>query len=458
MMKKWKIALTVLLCLVVGAVGMACGGRQTPSGGDGIDDEVTTQNVTIKIQSAAPLKDTYKSILRTTTDKESLIYKQALFTQYVVEGFKELYPNITLEFYEDGWGTQLQTTTALKLENWANGGKMDRDILIGESEMGYYAKNNVFADLGKSDFADVNAGPVGDVTVGDKLYAVPMCTGIFGLQYNTTILKEAGILEADMAPKTWDQLLANCKKVSEYAAAHDKTYCGIVINGISGLSSAYRALPFMRQAGGDFVDDSGNPAVNTAGNLRAYEYLRKLAQYTTASLLNEGSEDSLQNQFCKDNVAAYMVEGQWAMATANEDIKAAALPTETAGSKMGNCFVGNVLFGVFTGSEHKPEAKAFLKYLTSPAVQLKLYELDGRLPISNSVLQGDEVRAVHPALNPYIDALNVGGFSGGLPYFDQNANTIWNKWGVFVKKVYNSTEDIAPLADALQNDWIEQLK
>ena len=201
--------------------------------------------------------------------------------------------------------------------------------MIGETYMGYFAKNNVFAALDKSKFSNVLESACADVTVNDALYAVPMCTGIIGLQYNTDILQEVGIPEEEWIPSDWNELLENCKKVSEYAQdpAHKKDYRGICMNNVTGLPSAFRAVPFLRQNGGDIMVD-GNLSINSEQNIETFTYLRNLAQYAYPQSLTAENEDTVLYYFTEQNRSAYLIDGQWAMADADDNIKSAPLPTK----------------------------------------------------------------------------------------------------------------------------------
>ncbi len=459
MKELFKKLLTGLLCLTMLFVAVGCGGNPDTNGDDNSGDGGVSSGtqITLKIESAAPIRYNYKSLL-TSEEEGTQLYNQALFTKKLVEGFKELYPNIKLTFQEDGWGDALYQTQQLYIRDYAAGGSMPVDIMIGETYMGFFAENGVFAELDASKFTNVVSGAVADVTIDNKLYAVPMCTGIMGLQYNTTILQEVGIPENEWAPKTWAELVANCKKVSDYAKANNKSYSGIIMNNVSGMPSAYRAAAIMRQAGGDFLDANGNLAVNSAANQEAYAYLRSLAQYAYPDSLTATSEDTCQYYFINKGYAAYMYEGQWSMSNAGDHIKSTTLPTKNAdGTGTGNIYIGNVLFGITNGSKNKEAAQLFLEYLTSKEVQLWFYELDGRLPINTETLRSEEIRTIHPNINSYIDELLAGGFNGGLVSFTKNSSNIWEKWGTFHKDVLTGTASISTLADNLQtsiSQWL----
>lgn len=448
-LKKWLITGVLCAAIVLGGVACAPSDEPGPGPGPGPDPDPSRQ-VTLRIESAAPLRYDYTTLLNSQPE-DSQLYKQALFTKQLVDGFKQEHPNIRLQFIENGWGEALYQTQQTYIRNYLNGGTLPVDIMIGETYMNYFASNGLFVALDKEKFSDIIEGAYADVMVDGSLYGVPMCTGIMGLQYNTDILDEVGIPEEEQVPETWDELLENCRKVSEYAEQNKKQYGGIVMNNVKGMSSAFRALPFLRQAGGDIMKD-GKLAINSAESVTAFEYLRSLAQYAYGPSLTEEQEDLLQIYFRDRNCGAYMIELAVPMAIAPENTRSAPLPTKNAdGTGVGNVFCGNVLFGVAKGSKNQQEAELFLEYLTSAEVQKLFYELDGRLPVSKQALESEELRTVHPNINSYLDQLLAGGFSGGLASFTKNSSDIWSNWGSFYSNVLRSKTSVQELADSVQS-------
>ena len=81
-MKFLKKVFVGVLCGVIALLGTACAGAQQPSGGDGPIDGNVDENkqITLKIQSAAPLKSNYQALLRTEAEGTQL-YNQALFNE-----------------------------------------------------------------------------------------------------------------------------------------------------------------------------------------------------------------------------------------------------------------------------------------------------------------------------------------------------------------------------------------
>ena len=453
MKKIFSVVLSAILALALGAASLAgCSGRTETSRepGEIIGGDVPDTDIVLRVEAASPLRYNYQALLRNEEEGSSL-YMQAEFTQALVEGFKDLYPNITLQFIDDGWGASLWQQQQLYIRDWQQGQTPQIDLLIGETYMGYMAENGVFAALDSTKFEDVVEIAYSDMVVensdgSSSLYGVPMDTGILGLQYNTEILREAGIPEEQWEPATWSELLNNCRIVAKYAEEHGKDYTGIIMNALRSESSAIRALPFMRAAGGDFLDESGNFNLSSEENIEAFTFLRSLAQYTDTNILQETNEDNVQRAFTEGG-AAYFVEGQWTMVGADDAIRSCELPTTDDGG-VGNCFNGNYLYGVASWSENKEAAQAFLEYLTSEEMQLLIYEKTGRLPINENVLNGDEVLTIYPTINSYIYALREGGFEGGIPCIEQNSQTVWELWGSFYNNVLTTDTSIAELAAA----------
>jgi trehalose/maltose transport system substrate-binding protein len=123
-----------------------------------------------------------------------------------------------------------------------------------------FAANRWVVELPKDKF-DLNnflKPAVDTATYFDKLYAVPVYSDGGLLYYRKDLLTKAGITEA---PKTWDELSADCKKVQAtpegkgvgcYAGQFDK-YEGLTCNFSEAVQSA----------GGEVVGKDGKPNVNT---------------------------------------------------------------------------------------------------------------------------------------------------------------------------------------------------
>ena len=106
-MKLFKKGIISILCGAICLLGVACGQKTTTKPDDGPIGEVDgNKQITLRIESAAPLKSNYQALLRSEAEGTQL-YNQALFTKRLVDGFKKKYSNVKLQFIEDGWGDAL---------------------------------------------------------------------------------------------------------------------------------------------------------------------------------------------------------------------------------------------------------------------------------------------------------------------------------------------------------------
>ncbi|PRX50437.1 carbohydrate ABC transporter substrate-binding protein (CUT1 family) [Prauserella shujinwangii] len=100
-----------------------------------------------------------------------------------------------------------------------------------------------------------------------KLYSIPHFTGSAMLYYREDLLDRAGV----EPPSTWTELRAACAKVlalpaaegmSCYAGQHDK-YEGLTVNFLEAVGSA----------GGEVIDEQGNPHLDTPEAKAGLEFL-----------------------------------------------------------------------------------------------------------------------------------------------------------------------------------------
>lgn len=119
-----------------------------------------------------------------------------------------------------------------------------------------------------------------ECSIDGKLYNWPFVLDVTGLGWNNAHTEKAGITEA---PKTWDELLANSKKIQE---------AGIATYGASFDSHGWRSLvPFAHSYSTKVYDAEGLFDFTSEGAIEALKLMKQLMEVSSPDVLLEGVTD-----------------------------------------------------------------------------------------------------------------------------------------------------------------------
>lgn len=249
---------------------------------------------------------------------------------------------------------------------------------------------------------DLLPGPVNAVTVDGKIYAIPWNSQGGLLYYRKDILEKEGLAP----PKTWDELIAQAKELSQKYN----------INGFVGQYKQYEGLvcnvlELFESYGGHFLDDGGKPVVNSPQNVKAMKTMMALKEFMPAGV-NTYQEKESQETFLSGgavflrswNSAWPLVEGS----QVKDKVGIAPLPQGDGGKHVST--LGGWNLAIAKNSKHPKQAYEFIRWL-SEKEQQKVKAIDGgRLPTDKSLYQDQEVIAKNPAFKDFYDIL-IGGVS-----------------------------------------------
>lgn len=488
-----KIAVCALAALM--GVFVFAGCRNNSGGGDGSS---------INVRVVAPLIYNYEDVLQLRPND-----KQALLTKEIMEGFSKEYPEIEVNLTQSDWGDALNSSLISDLNNR---GPSAPDILVGEQYVHSYIEDKVFAEL------DLETGLDGQPLASDlitqcdavakmdgKYYAIPIATGTYGLNINLSMLRECKIIDAENAvnpawrtavepfvaaaesegftvsdaselnplePTTWEDLMVICRFIRAfydkevtvggegYTGNSGSSRGGMMIEKRSGESN-WQAMPFLRTAGGDFVDSEGVVAVGDSKNEKAFRMMHELYLTAGTSAIISASSDYLTQFF--GSYGAYGVFAQEIVTRAylydfaDEDVLAVKLPTYADGGVYSNSMVGSLYMSVNANRTANLESSlTFIKYLLSEEVQLRIVELDGRVPVRQSLLNSDKIKQLsnYEKLKPFLDMYNEWDFEGQLVGFSRNPVEIWAAWDLFVGTLYSENFNLAEALAECQTNML----
>jgi multiple sugar transport system substrate-binding protein len=225
-----------------------------------------------------------------------------------------------------------------------------------------------------------------------NLYAAPWKTDSGLLYYRKDLLKKAGI---NTPPKTWAEMQQDCAKLkgSDCYAGQFEKYEGLTVNFSEAVDSA----------GGQVVDDSGKPNVNTP---QAKQGLNFLVQGFKSGMIPKAAisykEEEARRAFEKGNlVFLRQWPYQWALSNKPGDSKVigkfdvAPLPGLNG---PGAPTLGGHNLAISEFAKNKATALDFVKYLTSEQTERANLIASSEAPTLASLYDDQELQKKFPYL------------------------------------------------------------
>ncbi|MFD7430751.1 ABC transporter substrate-binding protein [Streptomyces sp. NPDC059818] len=264
-------------------------------------------------------------------------------------------------------------------------------------------KENFDAIGGRDRFVDSAVASAG--AAGKDPSAVPLYSLAYALYYNKKSFAEAGISKP---PATWDELVADGKKLSK-----DGKW-GLGAEGSNLSNNIHQTFVLGQQHGADFFDADGKATFTSDGAVAAVkQYIDFMAK---DRIIAPGNAEYAQNQSLTDFAKGKTAMVLWQAAASTfasqgmkpEDWGAAPVPvgsgTPGAG-KNTNSMVAGINMAVFKNTKNIDGAKKFVKFMTSDAEQKLLNKTYGSIPPVKTA-QADEAFSA-PDLKVLRDTLST---------------------------------------------------
>lgn len=278
----------------------------------------------------------------------------------LTDAFVKENPGVKVSVTPVDWGQAVA-----KLQTAIAGGTTPDVSQMGTDMMGQFGATGAFetvpADFDKSAYFESawNTNIVGGASVG-----VPWYVETRVLYYRKDIAAKAGITAP---PATWDELKTMAKAMQEKGGAK---------YGISlGTKNWQEYFPFLWSNGGDVVDASGKPVLNSPQAVEALTFYNSFfTEGLTPKSVPEGFD--ITPAFVKGDFPMFF-SGPWHLGLIKEaggpdfadKWAIATMPKKVTGTS----FLGGANVVVYKNSKNKDAAWAFVKFLSDPKTQVLWY-------------------------------------------------------------------------------------
>ncbi|MGW0856447.1 ABC transporter substrate-binding protein [Streptomyces sp. NPDC002690] len=231
---------------------------------------------------------------------------------------------------------------------------------------------------GRDRFVDSAVASAG--AEGQDPAAVPLYSLSYALYYNKKMFADAGIAQP---PATWDELVADGKKLSK-----DGKW-GLGAEGGNLSNNIHQVFVLGKQHGADFFDSSGKATFTSDGAVAAVkQYIDFMAK---DKIIAPGNAEYAQNQSLTDFAKGRTGMVLWQAAASTfaaqgmtpEDwgVAPVPVPSGTPGQDaQTNSMVAGINMAVFKNSKNLDGAKQFVKFMTSDDEQKLLNKTYGSIP------------------------------------------------------------------------------
>jgi len=258
-------------------------------------------------------------------------------------------------------------------------------------------------------------GPLKSTTWDGKYFGIPKATNTIALYYNKDLFKAAG-LDPAKPPVTWEELVADAKKLTDPS----KNVYGMAFSAKANEEGTFQFLPWAQMAGATYKN------INTDGAVKALEVWKQIMSEKLASpdTLTRSQWDATAT-FNAGN-AAMAISGPWEIDRMLKDAKfdwgVALLPVPTPDAPRSSA-MGDYNWAIFSKTKHPEEAFKVVEYFASQ--DKDMFKRFGQLPARSDIAIPPTGNALKDeALKVFVEQLKYAQPRGPSPEWPKISKAI----------------------------------
>jgi multiple sugar transport system substrate-binding protein len=215
----------------------------------------------------------------------------------------------------------------------------------------------------------------------DKLYGLPFIEFPVAYIYRKDLFEKRGL----SVPKTLDEMMATSKELNSPPGVYGNTVQGTV-GGAGG--NTWNWYPLLFSFGGQILDDSGKPVINSPQAVKALQYYVDLYKCCSPKESINWDNSSPYEPILGGKLASLVTDADTypQVSKGKYDIGIAPMPAGPAGA---HPLAGAWSHSISKYSKHKEAAWLFMQFIASKEAMAE-YEKAGGIPPRLSVLEGSD--------------------------------------------------------------------
>lgn len=328
----------------------------------------------------------------------------------IFEAWNKKYPDITINYQQINDAAQYNQVLRTRL---AGGADLDVAAVRVENYEDFATKG-LLLDITKEKFLRNYAeGPLNDVKIGGKIYAVPMGVFAEAVWYNKDLFKKLNL----SIPKSYDEFLAVCGTIKKSGLAAPMTQA--VKDGWAVYEDALGPIQAVLEKDPQFAKKLNRGEAKFT-DPRFVEALKKYEYLVKQGYVQEGASgmdwQAAGKQFAMQKAAMY-INGNWNSGYLSEqkvpfEIGVFPMPQNAKGGKPAAALIPGIYVSVIKSSKHQKEALKFLDFMSDKNGGATMYyETTGHLPSVKGVGVKDPVAALWI---PIVQGPGISSFRNSL--------------------------------------------
>lgn len=250
-------------------------------------------------------------------------------------------------------------------------------------------------------------GTVEGATYDGKLVAAPWFTNSSVLFYRQDVIDELGI----EVPTTWEGWM----EAADKAVGVQGVEYGADFQAAQSEALVCNWVEYVWGNGGDILDASGKPVINTPENLEATNIMKTLVDnYAPAGITTYTETES--EQIFKEGKCLFIRDWSGFWSTGQDEaskvtgkIGATALPVGPSGKQSHSCLGGlDLVVNNNISEEQKAAAGEFIKYMVSAETQKEMTLISSQPPVVKAVYEDADILEEIPFYADFFDVIQNG--------------------------------------------------